>query len=79
LQSDDASESEEPVPKGRVQRRLAMSKTYYLGVDQGTTGTTALILDEQWNVRAKGYKEHTQHYPKPGWVEHDPCEIWQRT
>jgi len=56
-----------------------MSKTYYLGVDQGTTGTTALILDEQWNVRAKGYKEHTQHYPKPGWVEHDPCEIWQRT
>jgi glycerol kinase len=56
-----------------------MSRTYYLGVDQGTTGTTALILDEQWNVRAMGYKEHTQHYPKPGWVEHDPCEIWQRT
>jgi glycerol kinase len=56
-----------------------MSKAYYLGVDQGTTGTTALILDDQWNVRAKGYKEHTQHYPKPGWVEHDPKEIWQRT
>jgi glycerol kinase len=56
-----------------------MSQSYYLGVDQGTTGTTALILDEQWNVCGKGYKEHTQHYPKPGWVEHDPCEIWQRT
>jgi glycerol kinase len=56
-----------------------MSKAYYLGVDQGTTGTTALILDDQWNVCAKGYKEHTQHYPKPGWVEHDPKEIWQTT
>ena len=56
-----------------------MSKAYYLGVDQGTTGTTALILDDQWNVCSKGYKEHTQHYPKPGWVEHDPKEIWQRT
>lgn len=56
-----------------------MSKTYYLGVDQGTTGTTALILDDRWNVCARGYKEHTQHYPKPGWVEHDPEEIWQKT
>jgi glycerol kinase len=56
-----------------------MSKAYYLGVDQGTTGTTALILDDQWNVCAKGYKEHMQHYPKPGWVEHDPKEIWQTT
>jgi glycerol kinase len=56
-----------------------MSKAYYLGVDQGTTGTTALILDDQWNVCARGYKEHTQHYPKPGWVEHDPEEIWQKT
>jgi glycerol kinase len=56
-----------------------MSKAYYLGVDQGTTGTTALILDDQWNVCSKGYKEHTQHYPKPGWVEHDPKEIWQMT
>lgn len=56
-----------------------MSKAYYLGVDQGTTGTTSLILDERWNVCAKGYKEHTQHYPRPGWVEHDPEELWQKT
>lgn len=49
---------------------------YYLGLDQGTTGTTALIFDSQWNQIARGYKEHTQYYPEPGWVEHDPMEIW---
>ncbi|MBK5261785.1 MAG: glycerol kinase GlpK [Peptostreptococcaceae bacterium] len=51
---------------------------YYLGLDQGTTGTTALLLDENWNVAAKGYREHTQYYPNPGWVEHDPMEIWDK-
>ncbi|WP_097027791.1 glycerol kinase GlpK [Clostridium peptidivorans] len=51
---------------------------YYLGLDQGTTGTTALLFDENWDVMAKGYKEHTQYYPSPGWVEHDPMEIWNR-
>lgn len=50
---------------------------YYLGIDQGTTGTTALILDENWKVKGKGYKRHKQIYPKPGWVEHDPEEIFQ--
>jgi len=56
-----------------------MSKACYLGVDQGTTRTTALVLDEQWNLCASAYREHTQHYPAPGWVEHDPEEIWQKT
>jgi len=56
-----------------------MSKKYYLGVDQGTTGTTALIFDQEWDICGKGYTEHTQYYPKPGWVEHDPIEIWQKT
>ena len=56
-----------------------MSKKYYLGVDQGTTGTTALIFDEEWDICGKGYTEHTQYYPKPGWVEHDPIEIWNKT
>lgn len=54
-----------------------MSK-YYMGIDQGTTGTTVLILDEEWNNIARGYKEHTQYYPHQGWVEHDPIEIWER-
>ena len=56
-----------------------MSKAYYMGVDQGTNGTTALILNEKWRVCGKGYAQHQQHYPKPGWVEHDPEEIWQKT
>lgn len=53
-----------------------MSK-YFLGLDQGTTGTTVMIFDENWNKVSRGYKEHTQYYPKPGWVEHDPMEIWK--
>jgi len=53
-----------------------MSKKYFLGLDQGTTGTTALILDENWDIAGRGYKEHEQIYPEPGWVEHDPMEIW---
>ena len=55
---------------------MIMKKKYYIGLDQGTTGTTTLLLDEEWNVVARGYKEHTQYYPKPGWVEHDADEIW---
>jgi glycerol kinase len=56
-----------------------MPEAFYLGVDQGTTGTTALVLDQEWNVRARGHREHTQYYPQPGWVEHDPEEIWRKT
>lgn len=52
---------------------------YYIGLDQGTTGTTALILNENWDIHSKGYLEHKQYYPKPGWVEHDPMEIWKKT
>lgn len=54
-----------------------MAAKYYLGLDQGTTGTTALLLNSKWNVAARGYKEHKQYYPKPGWIEHDPIEIWE--
>lgn len=56
-----------------------MAKRYYLGIDQGTTGTTSILFDENWNLCARGYTEHKQHYPKPGWVEHDPMEIWNKT
>ena len=51
-------------------------KRYFLGIDQGTTGSTALLIDEKWNVVATRNVEHTQIFPKPGWVEHDPMEIW---
>ncbi|MFL5911012.1 MAG: FGGY family carbohydrate kinase [Gaiellaceae bacterium] len=48
-----------------------------LAVDQGTTGTTCLLVDEELAIRGRGYAELTQHFPHPGWVEHDPEEIWQ--
>ena len=49
---------------------------FVLSIDQGTTGTTALVFDRDCRVRGRGYSEFTQHYPRPGWVEHDPEEIW---
>src|SRR3989454_9746821 len=52
---------------------------YVVGLDQGTTGTTALVFDRSGRVVARGYSEFTQHYPRPGWVEHDPEEIWRVT
>lgn len=54
-----------------------MAERYYLGIDQGTTGTTVLLADKTFRCMARGYCEHTQYYPQPGWVEHDPEEIWQ--
>lgn len=56
-----------------------MRKSYVLAIDQGTTGTTALLIDQKGHIAGRGYYEITQHYPKPGWVEHDPEEIWAKT
>ncbi|HEY7207463.1 MAG TPA: glycerol kinase GlpK [Gaiellaceae bacterium] len=47
-----------------------------LAIDQGTTGTTCLVVDEELAIRGRGYVELQQHFPRPGWVEHDPEEIW---
>ena len=52
---------------------------YSAAVDQGTTSTRFMIFDHEGNVVAIDQKEHEQIYPKPGWVEHNPLEIWQRT
>src|SRR3954467_6188518 len=49
---------------------------HVIAIDQGTTGTTVLVLDEQLAVRGRGYQEFRQIYPRPGWVEHDPEDIW---
>lgn len=51
-------------------------KDLILSIDQGTTGTTVLIIDKHLNILAKKNNEFPQHYPKPGWVEHNPEEIW---
>ena len=53
-----------------------MADALVLALDQGTTGTTALLIDRSGRVRGRGYAELPQHFPKPGWVEHDPDEIW---
>ena len=50
---------------------------HVLALDQGTTGTTALVVDPDGAVRGRGYALLPQHFPEPGWVEHDPEEIWQ--
>ncbi|GAA1152434.1 glycerol kinase GlpK [Nocardioides aquiterrae] len=50
-----------------------------LAIDAGTTGVTAVVVEEDGSVAAKGYEEFAQHFPKPGWVEHVPEEIWQAT
>jgi len=55
-----------------------MSK-YIAAIDQGTTSTRCMIFDHGGHVVAVDQKEHKQIYPKPGWVEHDPLEIWART
>ncbi|HXO66729.1 MAG TPA: glycerol kinase GlpK [Candidatus Dormibacteraeota bacterium] len=47
-----------------------------LAIDQGTTGTRVLLVDETGDVVRSAYREITQHYPQPGWVEHDAEEIW---
>jgi glycerol kinase len=54
-----------------------MAGDYVLAIDQGTTGTTVLIFDHDATVVGSAYSEFTQHYPKPGWVEHDANEIWE--
>ena len=54
-------------------------RNYILAIDQGTTGTTAHIVDRDGVIRGRGYTKITQYYPKPGWVEHSPSEIWAQT
>ena len=56
-----------------------LNASYILSIDQGTTGTTVLLVDSSGNIVSQGYKEFTQHYPQPGWVEHNPNEIWKAT
>src|ERR1700676_1671997 len=54
--------------------------TRYVGaIDQGTTSTRFIVFDRGGNMISSAQKEHKQIFPKPGWVEHDPIEIWQNT
>jgi glycerol kinase len=55
------------------------ARRFVLALDQGTTGSRALVVDPEGLVRGSGYIELSQYYPKPGWVEHDAEEIWETT
>src|SRR5438045_200910 len=52
------------------------SGSYILAIDQGTTGTTTIVFDRFTNVVGRAYAPVRQVYPRPGWVEHDPVNIW---
>lgn len=54
-----------------------MAEGYVLAIDQGTTGTKILIFNQAGHICGQAYSEFTQHYPQPGWVEHDAEEIWR--
>src|ERR687897_1868081 len=51
--------------------------TSILALDQGTTGSTALVIHQDGSVLGRGYREFAQHFPQPGWVEHDPEEVFR--
>ena len=51
-------------------------KKYILALDQGTTSSRCILFDREGNVCSMSQKEFRQIYPKPGWVEHNPMEIW---
>ncbi len=58
---------------------MATAGPHVLAIDQGTTGTTCLVIAADGRVAGRAYREITQYYPQPGWVEHDPVEILDRT
>ncbi len=48
-----------------------------MALDQGTTSSRAIVFDDSGRIVALAQQEFAQHYPQPGWVEHDPLEIWR--
>jgi glycerol kinase len=52
---------------------------YIIAIDQGTTSTRAIVFDHAGTIVSQGQKEHEQIFPKAGWVEHNPKEIWDNT
>ncbi len=58
---------------------MSESEIYVGAIDQGTTGTRFMVFDHSGQVVTSAYEKHEQFYPEPGWVEHDPMEIWEKT
>src|SRR3954451_17205449 len=60
-------------------RRARFAAMPVLAIDAGTTGVTALVVGEDGAVLSRGYREFAQLFPRPGWVEHEPEDIWTAT
>ena len=63
-------------PETECKTETDMTDKYILALDQGTSSSRAIVFDHQGNICSTAQMEFTQHFPKPGWVEHDPMEIW---
>lgn len=61
---------------GREENRRMSGVEYILAIDQGTTGSRVLLYDKSGKIALSSYEEFPQHFPKPGWVEHDPRDLW---
>jgi glycerol kinase len=62
--------------KPAIARAIATMDKFILAIDQGTTSSRAILFDHAGDIKAAAQREFTQHYPRPGWVEHDAEEIW---
>src|SRR5690606_39227996 len=65
--------AEAPAP---AQVRWRKPMKYLLALDQGTSSSRSIVFDDTGRIVAQAQREFRQHYPRPGWVEHDPFEIW---
>src|SRR5262249_61154529 len=65
--------------RGEDPARPMTGRRFVLALDQGTTGSRAMVVDPEGAVRGSGYLELPQHFPRPGWVEHDAEELWDTT
>src|SRR5438067_12801536 len=66
-------------PRARRSCLGTLAGAMILAIDQGTTGTTCLVFAGRGEPLGRAYSEFAQHFPRPGWVEHDAAEIWKVT
>src|SRR5688500_2360697 len=75
-------ESSDGLPRRAFSRETQREKAavkHVLAIDEGTTGVTCLVVSADGRITGRGYREITQHFPRPGWVEHDASEIFAKT
>src|SRR6266705_3470253 len=72
-----ASPPRTPYVSQSASRKAAMPTAFVLAIDQGTTSTRAAVFNERGQCLGTAARPLTQHFPRPGWVEHDADEIWR--